>query len=341
MYGKIFADIFDSSLIAVGGWLPTYTMMSMVALADKDGLVQVAPLALYRKLSLADGAIEITFEQFTKALTYLESPDPESRSPAQEGKRIIPLSQVDEIEGNRGWLIVNYERHLKKASKSEPRGASTARVQRYRERQKEAENDIQRNQSLSENETGCNGDETRGNGHIDVDVDVDKKIKDSREFQFAHSMFDKIKDQYPKSKAPNFTKWADTIRLTIERDKRSVEDLWELFIWANDDEFWSANILSPESLRKQFDKLYAQQARAHHKIKNKIVTPIWEREGFDTESEWNAEQDRNHQIKIARILQGEGKPLTPGLQKLMDEENDIQAPAQRALAVSGSSGEPS
>jgi hypothetical protein len=83
--------------------------------------------------------------------------------------------------------------------------------------------------------------------------------KTSLEYRFASSMFDKIKDRYPGTKEPNLEKWADHIRLAVERDQRDIKEMWHLFLWAHDDEFWSPNILSTSSLRKNYDKLFAKR----------------------------------------------------------------------------------
>jgi len=69
MYGKIFESIFDSTLAAEGGWMPTYIFMSMVVLADKDGVVDVASKALYRRLGFSDYDSKIEY-QVSFALVY-------------------------------------------------------------------------------------------------------------------------------------------------------------------------------------------------------------------------------------------------------------------------------
>ncbi len=53
--------------------------------------------------------------------------------------------------------------------------------------------------------------------------------------------------------------WANTIRLTIESDKRSGKEVQEMIVWATQHEFWSTVVLSPSSLRKHFDKMNAQK----------------------------------------------------------------------------------
>lgn len=166
MYGKIFESIFKSTLVADGGWLPTYIFMSMIALADKDGIVDFAPRALFRHLGFRDFDSKIDFDEFTKAIHYLEAEDPESNSPTENGRRIIPLSETD-IGGHRGWLIVNYLTYRKKASNEEPKGASTERVRRYRERNKNK--DLQKGNGKETDETISKRTKRNGNGHTDTD----------------------------------------------------------------------------------------------------------------------------------------------------------------------------
>jgi hypothetical protein len=168
LYGKIFESIFNSTLVAEGGYLPTYIFMSMIVLADKDGIVNLSSKALYNRLGFRDYDSKITQDDFNKALEYLQREDPESNSQVEDGRRIIPLIQIDEIPDNRGWLIVNYQEYAKKASKHDDREATAARVKRFRERAKQCNGDV----------TGCNGlkrNDNGKNGHIDIDIDIDKK----------------------------------------------------------------------------------------------------------------------------------------------------------------------
>lgn len=185
MYGKIFGSIFDSTLVADGGWLPTYIFIGMCALADKDGIVDIAPRALYSRLGFPGVKPKpVSFTEFMNAIDYLQQPDLDSKSIILEGRRIVKMSDVTRenaetlhvtlhdvsLESNRGFLIVNYVSYREKASKTEKKGASTARVQKWRERQKS---------KTYENVTGeCNANvthETKKKGHIDIDIDIDNK----------------------------------------------------------------------------------------------------------------------------------------------------------------------
>jgi hypothetical protein len=76
----------------------------------------------------------------------------------------------------------------------------------------------------------------------------------------AKSIYSLVLGLNPKHKEPNFEKWANTIRLMVERDGRTHEEISDLFKWANNDPFWQANILCPATLRKQWDKLTIKAA---------------------------------------------------------------------------------
>ncbi len=75
----------------------------------------------------------------------------------------------------------------------------------------------------------------------------------------ALSIFNGIQSLNPKAKEPDFSKWENIIRLMREQDKRTHEEIESLFHWANKDDFWHQNILSPEKLRKQWDTLVIQR----------------------------------------------------------------------------------
>ena len=64
-----------------------------------------------------------------------------------------------------------------------------------------------------------------------------------------------IRKLNPSFKEPTIESWANDIRLMRERDNRTHKDICELFKWANQDKFWSVNILSPSKLRDKWDQL--------------------------------------------------------------------------------------
>ena len=92
---------------------------------------------------------------------------------------------------------------------------------------------------------------------------------DSYQMEFAKWMHSQLLIQNPNFKKPNLESWANTLRLMLEVDKRDAVKVGEVFTWANQDDFWSSNILSPASLRKQFDKLIVKldQPKRQEKVK--------------------------------------------------------------------------
>jgi len=83
------------------------------------------------------------------------------------------------------------------------------------------------------------------------------------DFALAEQIFSKIKQSAPKVKSPDFKKWAGDVRLMREQDDLTLPEIWETFLWANCDSFWSANILSTKKLRAKFAQLDAQRRRNH------------------------------------------------------------------------------
>ena len=61
----------------------------------------------------------------------------------------------------------------------------------------------------------------------------------------------------PKAKITeaDLNRWADTVRLMVERDNRTLEEIDTMIEFSQSDDFWKSNILSMAKLREQFDKL--------------------------------------------------------------------------------------
>ncbi len=89
---------------------------------------------------------------------------------------------------------------------------------------------------------------------------------DSDDLKFAKEMFNRITVVIPSAKQPNFENWANTIRLMRESDNRDHHTMWAVFDWANRDSFWCSNVLSPDKLRKQFDKLQVKKNETNKPI---------------------------------------------------------------------------
>ncbi|WP_234370058.1 MULTISPECIES: replication protein [Proteus] len=62
----------------------------------------------------------------------------------------------------------------------------------------------------------------------------------------------------PSTKEPNWSTWANDIRLMRQLDGHTHQDICRMFKWANRDSFWCSNVLSPAKLREKWDTLTIQ-----------------------------------------------------------------------------------
>lgn len=109
MYAKVFAQIYDGTLCTKGPWQALVTFQQLLVLADQDGHVDMTAAAISRRTTIPLEIISLGIEELLKD-------DPESRTPTENGRRILPL-----CEGrNWGWAIVNYK-HYRALKREEER----------------------------------------------------------------------------------------------------------------------------------------------------------------------------------------------------------------------------
>ena len=156
MYGKIFESMYDGTLAA--DWKAMITFQQMIVLADYNGIVDYTPPALSRRTG-------IPLDIINHGIKKLEEPDPYSRTPEEDGRRIRRL------ENHRpwGWYIINYENYKKLATRAEQRENARLRKQKQRDRERQATESLE----MSQDVTGGHA-MSRMSRHVDVDVDVDK-----------------------------------------------------------------------------------------------------------------------------------------------------------------------
>ena len=83
----------------------------------------------------------------------------------------------------------------------------------------------------------------------------EKFSQDSQMYKAAVKFYKDILKHDSKFKEPNFQKWADDIDKIFRIDKRSDQEVKEVYDFMVSDEFWRSNILSPYKFRKQFSQL--------------------------------------------------------------------------------------
>lgn len=113
----------------------------------------------------------------------------------------------------------------------------------------------------------------RNNKETNVSCERKKKLpnpKNEKYLKAARAMWEKIQPVTGDDKSPDFELWANDIRLLVETDNKSPEEVWRVFTWANqDEEFWRANIRCPSKLRKQFGALCAKIKQENYREENK------------------------------------------------------------------------
>jgi hypothetical protein len=119
-YTKLFGSILDSSV-----WreppLTRIVWLTLLAMADRDGLVEASLGGIADRARVKLAAVETAMECFL-------SPDPDSKNPANGGRRVERTSS--------GYRLLNYEFYRQKQSAAEMRAKNAERQARFRERQK-------------------------------------------------------------------------------------------------------------------------------------------------------------------------------------------------------------
>lgn len=104
----------------------------------------------------------------------------------------------------------------------------------------------------------------------EVKTSSQQKISFSQEdLELSNLLFDLILKNTPTAKKPNLDNWANVIRLMRQNDNRTYEQIKFVIEWSQQDNFWSANILSTKKLREKFDTLVSQIRREAEKNKIK------------------------------------------------------------------------
>lgn len=123
-FTKLFSDIITSSIWSEDD-RTRIVWITMLALSDQNGFVSGAPSGI---AALA----RVPLEAAKKALLALESPDVESRTPENQGRRI------ERADG--GWIVLNHEKYRNRLSVSKESISARERQRKRRAALKENEN---------------------------------------------------------------------------------------------------------------------------------------------------------------------------------------------------------
>jgi len=159
MFGKIFDSMYDGTLVA--DWRALVTFQQMIVLCDSDGVVDITPHAIAARTG-------IPIEHIEAGLRVLENPDPYSRTPDNEGKRI------ELLDDHRpwGWKIVNHSKYKYLLSREDKKTKDRARIAEKRARvAKKQELEATKNAGVARCRKVSQG--VADVAHTDTDTDTD------------------------------------------------------------------------------------------------------------------------------------------------------------------------
>lgn len=178
MYGKIFEEIYHSTLMNFGGDT-AYVFISMVVLSDEDGVIKHTCESLSRMICKEVDSVR-------QAIANLENPDPQSNLKAHEGRRIVPLSWLLEDQ-TRGWLVVNKVHYRDIRDKDERREYMRDYMRKYRNK----------NNGVNSGKPEVNNGKSELAELANTDTDTDTDTKQTRAF----ARFDLFWEAYPRKKS--------------------------------------------------------------------------------------------------------------------------------------------
>lgn len=123
MFAKVFASLYQGTLRGNAHGILVFT--NLLAHSDKNGEVDIHPRAIADEVGLPEPAVR-------DALLYLEAVDPESRTPTEDGRRIVRM----DAHRAWGWRIVNYAKYRAIRSEEDRREQNRVAQEKFRNKSK-------------------------------------------------------------------------------------------------------------------------------------------------------------------------------------------------------------
>jgi len=171
------------------------------------------------------------------------------------------LSGISESKIQRALKCYENEHQIEQQTFSKFRLISIVNWSKYQDNEHQIEQQVNNKRTTSEQQVNTNNN-----------VKNDKNIKNNN-VQLSNLLKKLILQNNPKAKITDsqIKNWGNTIRLMIERDKRTVEEIESLIKFSQNDDFWKSNILSMDKLRKQFDRLTLQAKQKEPKNEPEVI----------------------------------------------------------------------
>lgn len=117
-YTKLFSSLIHSTVWQEDAFVKV-VWITMLAMADRDGVVQASAPGLAKAAGVPLDACEAALSKFM-------APDQYSRTPDNEGRRIAKVAG--------GWELLNYMKYRRLMDADDQRGKTAVRVRKFRER---------------------------------------------------------------------------------------------------------------------------------------------------------------------------------------------------------------
>jgi hypothetical protein len=205
-----------------------------MATCKENGISPISPVFI-------SSVTKKTIDEVMRCIGILESPDPISRSIAEDGRRIR------RVDG--GYFLINYKKYREFTYSSSPKAL---KQRRYRERLKNVTDSnalpykvTDGNISASASESASvKGEEGMG----------EEENKNSTYLPLSELLRDKIKQSGTDAifKETDLIKWNNHFRLMVEQDGRTVDQIKAKITAVFEDQFWSKQIRSAGTLREKW-----------------------------------------------------------------------------------------
>ena len=252
MFGKLFASIYCGSMfgaraIVFAVWGYVIANMRPASRRDPECYVELNP-------SLLAATFATTVADVLDAIATLEAPDPLSRSSAEEGRRLVCLTESHHA-GPMQFRVVNGAKY--RAIRDEETRREQNRNAKRAERQRKHVSNVS---NVSQGQPKS----AQGEGEVEplepLSSDVRRTgrktfAEDSTEVELSALLFSLIRQRNPNHRVPNLQTWARHVDRMIRRDHRDPAEIRRMIEWCQADDFWQNNILSTDTLRRQFDRL--------------------------------------------------------------------------------------
>lgn len=116
MYGKAYESMYEGSM--VGSGIEVFAVWNYIIAKNREGHIEINP----KLLAFTLGGTE---DQINSALDFLQEPDPESRSKAEGGRRLLK-------EGQFQYRVVNWEYYQRIKNEADRREYNRLKQAEYR-----------------------------------------------------------------------------------------------------------------------------------------------------------------------------------------------------------------